>query len=368
MSRIRAKQQQQQERRARSMQLGGCDTPSFTVKSIVRKIPLLFVLGASLTVGVLQQINAVKQLRNAATTTTVSTTSGIHDGHFHKECFLIYAHFHKAGGTSMNDVMERQLSLAGIHQSTPAIVHGNDLSVNTSTADGLFISSTDNRVDSEHRAGKPEFWNNLKKRGPDFASLEFNFLTPQQFDNLADSCIQFWTVIRDPWRRFRSTYEKELQHELALTKGDIPKLVAKNCLEEWMKAGNLEKQFPRNNIRGGILYPNFYVRMLNGVNDQVTETPVMTEFHLERAKSVLRRFDLVVLLEDRIDALRRMKSFFNQTIVLPKHSNNKLKHRSFYDTVVAEANEQESLFEEQNVLDRKLYDFVKDELMKDVVH
>jgi hypothetical protein len=310
--------------------------------------------------------------QNASTRIDVFSQD-VHDGHFHEDCHLIYVHFHKAGGTSMVNFMQEQMNLKNIQQgrAIDAIPEGPDLVIYRPWTHGIRISSVSEVGTLEHRAGQPKFWTNLKKRGCDFVSLEYNFLTPPQFDSVFSSCIQFWTILRDPWRRFRSTYEREVQMECGNKKkyedeDDRANCTSKNSLEEWMKTGNLPKQFPRKNSWGGTLYPNYYVRMLNGINDRrsVAKQVPLTEFHLEQAKSVLRRFDLVLLLENQTDTLSRMDHFFNIRTDLPKKSNNGLKAWPLYEKVVNEANKQRDLFEEQNVLDRKLYNYVKEELIR----
>ena len=48
---------------------------------------------------------------------------------------------------------------------------------------------------------------------------------------------------------------------------------------------------------------------------------------------------------------------------LPSISNNYLKSWPSYETIVAKANEQRDLFEEQNRLDLDFYNWVKEELI-----
>eukprot|EP00980_Cylindrotheca_fusiformis_P014751 scaffold4019_cov69-Cylindrotheca_fusiformis.AAC.1 len=240
---------------------------------------------------------AGSKLKPAPTTTTqwhaVQNSSSFqedtiasNDNHYRRKCMLIYIHFHKSGGTSMVEFMENELKLKNRYRFSlrGKPKRGKDLSFRANSANGLLIFSTANRATiARHRAGQPQFWQNLRRSGSDFLSLEYNFLTPEQFDNLSDSCIQFWTYIRDPWRRFRSTYERELQTECQNVKNNARnKCVSENSLENWMKPNNIKRQYPRNNIWGGILHPNYYVRMLNGINDRVMTEPV-TEVHLERA-------------------------------------------------------------------------------------
>ena len=100
----------------------------------------------------------------------------------HRRCIIVNLHFHKAGGTSILSYFKKlKLVRCGLRRK---IILAN--------------------------AGDPEFWGGLKSKGKDFVSLEGNFLTPDQMKNSSKSCIHFLTTLRDPWRRFRSTYEREL--------------------------------------------------------------------------------------------------------------------------------------------------------------
>lgn len=110
--------------------------------------------------------------------------------------------------------------------------------------------------------------------------------------------------------------------------------------------------------------PNYYIRMLNGINYD-SHHEVLSEVHLEQAKSVMRRFDVVTLLEDTRDMKNKLETFFNTTTDddLPSISNNYLKSWPSYEMIVGKSNEQRNLFEEQNRLDLEFYNWVKEEMI-----
>ena len=253
-----------------------------------------------------------------------------------RRCIIVHLHFHKAGGTSILSYFKKlKLVRCGLRRK---IILAN--------------------------AGDPEFWGGLKSKGKDFVSLEGNFLTPDQMKNSSKSCIHFLTTLRDPWRRFRSTYERELWLACQDKREGAERedCIAQNSLSKWMQ--EREYQFPRHSLWGGILAPNYYIRMLNGINYD-SHHEVLSEFHLEQAKSVMRRFDLVTLLEDTRDMKNKLDTFFNTSTDddLPSISNNYLKSWPSYETIVGKSNEQRDLFEKQNRLDLEFYNWVKEEMI-----
>jgi len=256
-----------------------------------------------------------------------------------RRCMVVHLHFHKAGGTTI-------LS----HFKKLKLIRGREGPILGRPTKNFLM-----------HAGDPEFWKNLKLQGNEFVSLESDFLTPDQMKNISHSCIHFVTIVRDPWSRFRSTYERELFLKyIGLRRGLC---VAKNSLDKWMKEENTNHQYPRENAWGGTLSPNYYIRMLNGINSD-TNHQELTDFHLEQAKSIMRRFDVVALLEDATDMKNKIDTFFGATSDdLPVISNNQLKKWPSYQAIVAKANKQRGLFEEQNLLDRQFYNWVKEELI-----
>ena len=260
-----------------------------------------------------------------------------------RRCMLVHLHFHKAGGTSLLSYFNE----LGLKHGGPPLEAGRGM--------------TENFLD---HAGDIDFWMWLESRGIDIVSLEANFLTPKQMNNISSRrCMHFLTVVRDPWTRFRSTYERELFMACYTEQGEAREgCIAKNSLKAWMEEGNIKHQFPRSGVWGGTLSPNYYVRMLNGINAQ-TDHEELTDFHLEQAKATMRRFDVVSLLENKTETKSKFDAYFNASKDLPSLSNNFLKSWMSYEAIITNANKQKALFEEQNILDRKFYNWVKEELL-----
>ncbi len=253
-----------------------------------------------------------------------------------RRCIIVHLHFHKAGGTSILSYFKKlKLVRCGLRRK---IILAN-----------VQVILSFRKV------------SNQKERTLFHLS---NFLTPDQMRNSSKTCRYFLTTLRDPWRRFRSTYERELWLACQDKREGAERedCIAQNSLSEWMQ--EREYQFPRHSLWGGILAPNYYIRMLNGINYD-SHHEVLSEVHLEQAKSVMRRFDVVTLLEDTRDMKNKLETFFNTTTDddLPSISNNYLKSWPSYETIVAKSNEQTDLFKEQNRLDLEFYNWVKEEFI-----
>ena len=116
---------------------------------------------------------------------------------------------------------------------------------------------------------------------------------------------------------------------------------------------------------GGILRPNYYVRMLNGISDAPFNSTI-TRGHLEKAKAVLSTFDTVLILEDGNDSnLEKLHALFGadedgkNEVRLQKLSNNGLRNVPTYEQLRKQMDKMETLFQEQNQLDLELYDYAR---------
>lgn len=231
-------------------------------------------------------------------------------------------------------------------------------------------SNLGNRI--ETRASSTSFWWSLYQRGLDFVNLEYNFLMPKDYFHVKSV---FWTLttIRNPWDRFRSTYEKELSMRCRKCKMCSNLTIScyeKNNMGEWMDnhIGILSPQ--RVDNWGGILHPNYYTRMLNGLGDRPDLE--LDESHLDMAKRILDTFDNVLILEDTDESkLEKMMTFLGddsdhfrnrktrESTQFPKQSNNVLKADPMYKTVRTEIDQYQVRFEEENTLDIKLYEYAQ---------
>lgn len=135
---------------------------------------------------------------------------------------------------------------------------------------------------------------------------------------------------------------------------------------------------PREKEWVGILHPNYYVRMLNGIGD-FPRGSIVTRDHLEKAKEVLRKFDVVMILEDpdqvNLDKMTKLFGTMDEKMpTIPKESNNGLKEHPLYRTLRRNIIDPvQTLFREQNQLDIELYQYVKthfsrkDQIIDDIV-
>ena len=143
-------------------------------------------------------------------------------------------------------------------------------------------------------------------------------------------------------------------------------------LEKWMKDHKGVMHEDRVKLWGGILYPNYYVRMLNGIGDAPRTN--LTRGHLEKAKQVLDSFDSVLVLEDGDEAnLAKLQELLGNEVGLvqnrkwaskiavkiPKTSNNELKNDREYKKLRARMDYMKPLFDKMNQLDLELYEYAK---------
>mmetsp|Transcript_4659 Transcript_4659/g.5184 ORF Transcript_4659/g.5184 Transcript_4659/m.5184 type:complete len:1091 (+) Transcript_4659:138-3410(+) len=289
----------------------------------------------------------------------------------HCDKLVLFVHFHKAGGTSMIDYLysflRSDMRLKSETNHFKEFVNGEDVFLSTSSKtrsqNRLELSS---RVVSS-RASTPDFWWSIYKRGLDFINFEYNFLLPQQYFHVKSA---FWTItmLRKPWDRFRSTFERELWKKCG-DDDDLKKYDATDCyinttLEQWMvKRTGIGKDM--KDYRKGILYPNYYVRMLNGINDLPYNTK-LNHAHLNVAKKVLDSFDLVLFLdEDDKSKILMLDSFFGESnIEMPLETNNHFKNHPLYETVRAQSDRMQLLFDDLNSLDNELYDYAQKSMRK----
>ena len=168
--------------------------------------------------------------------------------------------------------------------------------------------------------------------------------------------------------------ELEIRCKKALNRKELVKCMWSYPLEKWMKEYKGVMHESRVKLWGSILYPNYYVRMLNGIGD--APHTVLTRSHLEKAKKVLDSFDTVLVLEDGDEAnLAKLHELFGNEVSLvqnakwaakiavkiPKTSNNKLKKDSEYTKLRVKMDRMKPLFDKMNQLDLELYEYATSE-------
>lgn len=282
---------------------------------------------------------------------------------------ILFVHFHKSGGTTMISYLSNELQLTGTKTAKEEWLEGSGMTwAHPMTHDSLWIHSINSSsTTAPHRTGEPGMWTYLYHQGLDFVSLERNFMQPSHY-RTASGAFRAFTILRDPWSRFRSTYERELQLRCREEKEEKHiECLQKNTMEHFMKYS----PFPRKSHGfGGILYPNYYIRMLNGINDQENPPP-MTRQHLETAKQILSNFELVLMLEKSDSYIRQQLNLFfgkqassKQQHSLPHRSNNGLKKEPMYEHIQNRTMRMKPAFDKQNQLDIELYEFVKANLLQ----
>ena len=190
-------------------------------------------------------------------------------------------------------------------------------------------------------------WRGIHTSGVDYVAFEYNFLPPSVFVDFFDDIrptIASLAVLREPWARFHSTYQRELYRMCfgRWTRKQKNQCIESNSLEAWMGISN---PLHPNPAYPGILKPNYVVRMLNGITDQ--PNLILTQDHLEIAKVALEQIDLILYPEmpDRVEL---------------KHvSNNHLKKTPIYGEVIAISSLSQDAFYKLNAFDVELFEFTK---------
>jgi len=274
----------------------------------------------------------------------------------------LFLHFHKAGGTSIisylnsngitSKITKRELQKRTIQHYNNGLLYLQDWNM-------LKLSSKEDTALSN-----PNFWNEYYSNGIDMVNLEYNYLLPQVSQKLNNNAVVYkLTQLREPWNRYRSTYERELWmkcHNKNVTCEED------NTLKNWMVNHTGVFHNNRYTLWPGILDDNYYVRMLNGISDRVVDKDnLITRDHLEVAKKVLDTFDTVLILEDgekvNINKIwnhfggRNRQQLFEKK--MPKESNNYLKKNERYNEIRSKSDEMRLLFNERNQLDIELYQY-----------
>ena len=283
----------------------------------------------------------------------------------HCDKLVIFLHFRKGGGTSMIDYFHNRGLITDFRVNQDPLVFdefqdGDDMSL-AKWKNNLRLRNNNGTV-MKTRASKTEFWWSLYQRGLDVVNLEYNFLLPKDYFH-TKSAFYSLTMIRKPWDRYRSTYEERLYQ--MCRRGNV----TLSCYEEhdlgqWITShtGSMVK-FKK--IWGGDLLPNYYTRMLNGLND--SPDIELNQVHLETAKRVLESFDNVLVLETADESkLKKLRTFLGgheddakHAVEFPKQSNNFLKDSPIYGALRERIDRFQTLFDEQNALDNELYEWAK---------
>lgn len=206
---------------------------------------------------------------------------------------LVFLHFHKAGGTSVCQVL-RNSTLR-----TPIDKHGKvDKGCNCRRSVPLGGSGAD-------LAGA------LATDRVDACAVEHSWLwpTPGRFrEMVAGFNGTLSTLLRDPWARFRSNYQRDFH--LVLVRENTRMAVADFGGLRGDRSTNVRTWGPYNR-------PNFYVRLLNGLATADSALLPLGREHLEEAKSVLSLFDSVMVLSEAPSAAAHRAKTLSALVGVP---------------------------------------------------
>ena len=225
---------------------------------------------------------------------------------------IIFLHFHKAGGTSINHAFNRYQKYCGNLNGNPA-----------------------------KRLTVVDYWNYTKEQlhsfvgsmfygRVEFICLEWNFFV--NYDTIDYRQLDLITCIRDPYHRFLSClsyYERS----------DYVAYNQETQLCGYRQTSNNQK-FPIN-----VNKYNYYVKMLNGLGQQ-SDIEVNHQ-HLEIAKNNLHKFSAILILENP-QSFRLLHKYGINHIGQHNKSN---KYRIDPNTVPL------AKFKHNNQYDYKLYDY-----------
>ena len=297
---------------------------------------------------------------------------------------LLFLHFHKAGGTSAC----KAFKAAGLRRSPEPNCNCRDVYRFIRAGDAATLASR------------------MKGTGRDVCAIEKGAVWPTSevfFASFAPGLvargIAVATILRDPWSRFRSSYERVLwmeRHEArqALRREKESKMEGRNSSSTSPKSQRVMhtnltiEEFASNEIGGQIPnvrsyscfnQRNFYVRTLIGRGqcdesaeegrdrdeEKVVEEEERGERQLATAQSVLRSFAKVMILEAP-DLVEQFDGFLGRGVEAwsptNHHTNNRYRRDDFAYSSSHEAENAlppvdyfEATFRAANALDERLY-------------
>jgi hypothetical protein len=218
---------------------------------------------------------------------------------------ILFMHFHKAGGTTINSMANKMKKFTQNKNGNPYM--NNELI----------------RFWEYKNTEFENFKKYIKTNQIEFLCMEWGHF--KYFNDINTSDITLITCFRDPYERYISNINYD-------------------------KSNNSQK-YTSNNIKYDGVYVNFnkmnyYVRMLCGLYDELDVE--MTEEHLEKAKRVLDRYDAILILENP-DSFKLIEKYkFNNV-----SKKNKTSSKNY--NIGITKNE----FVNQNKLDYELYNYAK---------
>ena len=240
-----------------------------------------------------------------------------------KSKLIIFLHFHKAGGTTINKMFNN-------HNKYPENHNGNPFHLSK-----IITYWNYNRRQFNY------FKNHCINNNVEFICLEWNFF--KFFNELNLDNIELITCIRDPYSRFKSN----LNHNSQLFyKVKNYKLNYKDWVKEtifWKTKDNVKK-FKLNYNKY-----NYYVKLLNGLGDNPDIE--INESHLDNAKNILSKFNTILILEDKSSF-----NLLNKYNILYDNTKKNVCHEYNTNLIIPSYEE----FKKENYYDYKLFEYAKE--------
>lgn len=252
----------------------------------------------------------------------------------------VFLHFHKAAGISVLTFLNQQgLKFHKQHYSanpwnkhkTKPIVFWNFPKKK--------LQKWSQKLETKHRTG--------------VIACEWNFI-PEQ--NMLPTH-KYITCLRDPFKRYLSNFVVERfltgptrEAQKIFRQGKTTSKSLQIFLNEFPKL-NLKRTKRNMSFKLSYNKPNYYVRMLNNLGE--SPNVQMTEEHLEKAKEILKKFEIILII-DYPPSFQQLKKHFNSTKI-PHANSMKWKKPTLSqipESIISE-------FKKRNHLDYQLYEYAK---------
>jgi len=317
------------------------------------RIVLLLVLSKLSTKSVSGPIVSTSNDSESETTETLETLENV------PKKMTVFVHMRKCGGTSIVHALR-----AGDKVKFPALHRNGNAWVPEEGQQAVFRAV---RYWNFDKAETTKWLNSLVQEGANGFACEWG--VPAALFDVGcqiETPIDFFTCLRDPYRRFISEFEF---HDAFYTEvpnltapgSDLSPLLAREQRDsvkasDWVQRTLYWKRDRCIPFLVSINKPNYFVRMLCGLSD--SPDAVLDESHLAQAKSMLDLFSDVIILEDNSTHAVIRKYGHNQDSlprVLGKGSADAKLQRK--DKTLVDISEEQ--FKALNALDYELYQYAK---------
>lgn len=237
---------------------------------------------------------------------------------------VLFLHFHKAGGTSVNNKMKALKRHYPNRNANPWNAQKNQIIPLWTFQKGKLA----------------KFITQCQEDGVQYIACEWDGFHHWDTIDWAAMNVQLITCFRDPYKRFMSDY---LLQARGLSMQDYAKE------EKWWFQGRSEHQHFRVNHNRF----NYYTKMLLARASEPDETIELNDTDLKHAKAILKCFHTIVILElpETHEQLGRKYLRETNASELPRRNVNTKKPDNF------EADISEEEFRRLNMYDYALYDY-----------